>query len=463
MRKGLIVILAVVLAAAFAAPAAADMKASGFYRTKAWMSNFHDGSGSPNIAKDPPTAAFVEQRFRVKFDFGEENVKAVWFLESDLLYGDSAGSASPGAATRNAGGALGADKVQTETKNIYVWFKVPDTSIDVTAGLQGQGDSYAGLLFAADMAGVFVKGKFEPVSYRLGWAKLYENNTFRTDDMTLYVAEVKFSPTKEVKLGLNFYFIQDDTQKIAAATQLPSNPGAGNENKVRVYSPGIDVAFKAGPLALSGFAIYQMGEVDELAAGSQDTDISGFAVDLRADMNLGPGKAFIEGLYISGSDQSGANPDYESIVTLATREASPGGNSAYSRTGMEILLSSPDTINVSQCLIGCSGGFAGSDPGNGGRGLWHIAAGYSQKFTDKFSGSVNVGYLQATEKLTSDPTFMDEEMGTEFNVRLNYNITKGLDFGLVGAYALIGDFFKPNAADSPDDAYDLIARLNYSF
>ena len=42
---------------------------------------------------------------------------------------------------------------------------------------------------------------------------------------------------------------------------------------------------------------------------------------------------------------------------------------------MEILLSSPDTINISQCLIGCSGGELGSDPGNGGRGIWHIAAG----------------------------------------------------------------------------------------
>ena len=33
-------------------------------------------------------------------------------------------------------------------------------------------------------------------------------------------------------------------------------------------------------------------------------------------------------------------------------------------------------------------------------------------------------------------------MGTEVNANVNYNIMKGLDFGLYGAYAWLGDFFK---------------------
>ena len=75
--------------------------------------------------------------------------------------------------------ALG-DKVQMETKNIYVWFKVPDTSVDFTVGLQGQSDVYAGLIYGgADMAGIFSTGKYEPVTWKLGFAKLYENQTQR--------------------------------------------------------------------------------------------------------------------------------------------------------------------------------------------------------------------------------------------------------------------------------------------
>jgi len=36
-----------------------------------------------------------------------------------------------------------------------------------------------------------------------------------------------------------------------------------------------------------------------------DVDISGYALDLRADANLGPAKVFLEGLYISGGDGTG--------------------------------------------------------------------------------------------------------------------------------------------------------------
>ena len=227
MRKGLIVLLVAVVAVAIALPAMADMtptnlSVSGFYRSKAYLSNFHDGYSKPSIRTGDPqdmeqTNAFVEQRFRVKFAFGTENVQAVWFLESDNIWGDASGSnrlytstgvggtSSVGADTtglgaqRNTGGALGADRINTETKNVYVWFKVPDTSLQFTVGLQNQSDAYAGVLYGgADFAGVFMTGQFEPVKYKLGWAKLYENDTRKTDDMTLYVAETNFAPTKEV-------------------------------------------------------------------------------------------------------------------------------------------------------------------------------------------------------------------------------------------------------------------------
>jgi hypothetical protein len=463
MRKGVIVLLVAVLAVAFALPAMADMtpknlNVSGFYRSKAWLSNFFGQSALP-LGSAEATSAFVEQRFRLKFDLGSENVKAVWFIESDMNWGDSAGSAAPGAAARNVGGALGGDKVQTETKNVYVWFKIPDTSLDFTVGLQGQSDSYAGLIYGgADMAGVFMTGKYEPVSYKLGFAKLYENATQRSDDMTLYVAETKFAPAKDVNLGLNFYFLQHDANKVAG--NLPGLPAAFSgigPFSARVYMPGVTGSFKLGPATISGFAQYQFGTIEEVTGF--DVDISAYLFDLRADMNLGPGKFFFEGLYLSGGDLSG--DEYEAPITLATNEASPGGNSAYSRTNTHILMSSPDTIGVSQCLIGCSGGVAGSDPGNRGRGMWHLAAGYSQKLTPKLAGQINVGYLSATETLSSEPG-RDEEMGTEFNGRLDYNLAKGLDVGVVGAYAIIGDFFKVGTA-TPEDVWMGYARVNYAF
>jgi hypothetical protein len=161
----------VAVAVAFALPAMADLtpknlNVSGFYRAKSWVSNFQGvaGSGAASLATDPPTAAFVEQRARVKFDFGTENVKAVWFLETDMLFGDSGATVA-----RNQGGALGGDSINIETKNMYLWFKIPDTSLDFTVGLQNQSDPYAGVFYGgADMAGIFMNAKFEPVTVSWG-------------------------------------------------------------------------------------------------------------------------------------------------------------------------------------------------------------------------------------------------------------------------------------------------------
>ena len=100
--------------------------------------------------------------------------------------------------------------------------------------------------------------------------------------------------------------------------------------------------------------------------------------------------------------------------------------------------------------------------GTNGQGIWHVAAGYSQKLTPKLSGRVNVGYLAASDKNVSNPA-KGKDIGTEVNARIDYNIAKGLDVGLVGAYAWLGDFF--NVAGSPDvkDAWTSYARINYAF
>jgi hypothetical protein len=482
MRKGFVVLLAALVVAMFAVPTMAGTEVSGFYRAKGYMSNsFKDGVTAPTIANDPATSAYIDQRLRVRFAFGEENVKVIWFNEVDFMWGDTAGSATTAGVGRNTGGALGGDRINLETKNIYLWFKYPNTSLEFTVGLQGQSDAYAGLLFgAADMAGIFASGKFDPVTYKLGFAKLYENDTNATDDMTLYIASVGFVPVKEVKLGLNFYYLQDDTGKDNTANAGTNNAGAilpfaplttaglGELNKKRIYIPGVDVAFKLGPATISAFALYETGKIEPLDPTLAEVDVKGYAADVRADLNLGPGKAFIEGLYVSGGD--GEGDEYESIITLSDVNASPGGNSFFARTDMLILLVNADDINTSQSLIGAAGsagsaafGACNTSPGNCGRGIWHVAAGYTQKLGDRLTAKVGAGHLRATKKLTSDASTMDKTMGTEVNANLNYNIMKGLDFGIYGAYAWLGDFYKTTPTADPDDPYEAHFRLNYAF
>jgi hypothetical protein len=496
MRKGFLLRLAVVLVAALAAPAMAGTDITGFYRAKAWMSNYRTNVIPPTIAKDAPTNAFVEQRIRLKFSFGEEKVKVVFFTENDISsWGDAAGSVKTATtdttglgAERNTGGALGGDRINTEIKNSYVWFQLPNTPLDFTVGLQNQSDAYAGLIFgAADMAGVFVNGKMEPVSFTLGWAKLYEFNSAKSDDLTLYLAAAKFAPTKDVKLGFNFYFLQDDTGKAIPAIAYPIATGTGalfgtgtgaipaGVNSKKIYTPGVDFAVNAGPATISGFAIYQFGKIDYSSSAIKDIDISGFAGDVRLDMNAGPGKLFVEGLYISGGDNN-ANK-IKSITTFSDFDASPGGNSAFGRTDMSILIVNSDDINCAQAMIGARGTAPGgsTSPALTGRGVTHLAAGYSMKFGDKLTGKGGLGYLYANNLLKGSTTSSfgfenaskGKTLGYEINANVNYNIMKGLDFGLYAAYGFLGDYYEYKTETAtlknPDDPWSTTMRLNYAF
>ena len=111
-----------------------------------------------------------------------------------------------------------------------------------------------------------------------------------------------------------------------------------------------------------------------------------------------------------------------------------------------------------------------SDLALGGRGLTHVAAGFSMKMGDKLSGKVGAGYLRANKALNVSTTLNDNDrkgktLGTEVNANVNYNIMKGLDFGVYGAYAFLGDYFesKTSSATDPDNAWSANMRLNYAF
>jgi len=106
---------------------------------------------------------------------------------------------------------------------------------------------------------------------------------------------------------------------------------------------------------------------------------------------------------------------------------------------MELLLFNNDDINTSQSLVGTAAATTSQSPGLGGRGITHFAAGASMQLMPKLTGKVGLGYLMATKKLSvADTNRKGKGMGTELNANVNYNITKGLDFGLYGAYAWLG-------------------------
>jgi hypothetical protein len=452
MRKGLTVSLAAALVAAFALPALADHELIGFYRAIGHVSNFKAGASNskttfgiatPALDSAEVTNSYVEQRIRIRYGLGTENIKAVAFFEIDSkFWGDSALSNG----SRNEGTALGSDSIDLETKNVYLWFKVPNTSVDVSVGLQNQTDAYAGVIYGgADFAGVFANAKFEPVAIKLGWGKFYENNAGRADDVDLYVAEAKIIPTKDVKVGVNVYYLNDMGNVNPRFGNLPGIPVTDNAYIQRVWMPGVDFAARTGPVTLTGFAFYQFGKIEFDNTATSDVDIRAWVADLRGDVNLGPGKLFVEGIYVSGGDNPAT--EFESLVSADDYVQNQAG---FYRTDMMILLRNGFDINTSIALAG--------NLSFGGRGLWHVAAGYSLKPIDKLTLKVGAGHAQTSEQFAAD---VGDVIGTEVNAIATYNIAKGLDVGLAGAYCFLGDFYDTTTGVDRVDPYDLQARINY--
>jgi len=476
MRKGFLMVLAVVLVAAMAAPAMAEFSTSGFVRIKEHVEQNYTGPATGGnfilpIA-DPHTASYIEQRQRFFLNWKGENVGATAIFEIDFgQWGDSAYTVN-----RNQGGGFEADSINLETKNFFVWFNVPNSTVKIAAGLQNQTDSFGGMIFGfADMAGVFVTGAGPAVSFKLGGAKWQERITIEDDDVDLYVAEVKFSPVKEARLGVDFYVIRD------ASGRTPVGSGTTNTNlntlgriftdygigaTAFTYDPstfyylGVDGAFKAGPIGLSGYAFYNWGELENingtfggLAVAGGSSDVSAYAVDLRADMDAGPGKFFIEAAYVSGSDRT--SDDIESPIV--GNNYALAGSYPLTSMDMQILFPNADDINASVALA--------YDVANKGRGIMAAAAGFRMQFSNVVSGKVGVGYLADVE---APATGVDEHSAFEFNANVNFALAKGLDFGIYGAYAMLNDWedYSAGTASSTVDADDIwkgYLRLNYAF
>jgi len=286
---------------------------------------------------------------------------------------------------------------------------------------------------------------------------------------------VNLLPAKAVSLGLNFYALQDDTGRAAGInTKLnPLDQTTANatwilaNRKLLPYTPGFNATIKAGPATITGFAFYQWGTAESMT-GQPDIDVNAYGGDLRADLKLGPANVFFEGLYQSGDDKT---DEYNAPIGLGDYQGpaaalnGPAGNSSYTRTRMQILLASWDAINIAQCLVGCSGGVYGDSLGLQGRGLWHVAAGANFDVTKSLKVEANAGYAAAVKLRTGESAFRDKDLGTEINAGINYNIAKGLDFGLYGAYLFLGDFNQPVSptASDPEDLWSGYARVNYAF
>jgi len=164
-RLAILAILAAFILGTVATASAVELKAAGSWRIHAnWLDNtdFNDDDG----ASEDDFA--VGQRARIYFDFiANENLKGVLKLEiGDLRWG-------------NGGAAPGTDAVAIEVKNAYVDFNIPDTEVNIKAGLMGVAlpNTLGSSIFDEDVAALVVNVPFnDMIALTVGWARLADNN-----------------------------------------------------------------------------------------------------------------------------------------------------------------------------------------------------------------------------------------------------------------------------------------------
>jgi hypothetical protein len=251
---------------------------------------------------------------------------------------------------------------------------------------------------------------------------------------------------------------------VAGATAaVPIVPGV-----TKIYMPGVNFDYNAGAAKISGFAFVQFGDRTYDNTSISKTKFGGYAADLRVDAKVGPANVFLEGLYMSG-DKPGTSDKIEGVVVLEDIKFGSGSSPASSLDTM-ILMAYGDDINTGRVLSYASnnnrvtGGYAMT----GVRlGTTLIAAGATMKLNDKTTGKVGAGYMRANQlapaALAGTNLDKDKNMGTELNANLTYNIMKGLDVNLQGAYCWLGDGYKVSGSPDPNNLYGMNARVNYAF
>lgn len=455
----------------------------GLLRIKGDFTNFDQAGGNDvwkastrvpaNILSQGATGKsffYSEQRARLLY-IGtlSEEVKVVTQFEIDSRWGDTSQST---ATTRNVGGAMEADQVNLETKNVYMQFKVPYLPTTVKAGIIPFDDSYKGVFLNTDIAGAVSTSQLKDnLTLTAGWLRGYDNKNFNGADSTipavnsssdgkgtsgfvpgrysldLAILDLKYAMSKELTLGGSYYLTYDN---LTNGTNILS-------------TVGLNAAATFGPASVDGFVLVQLGDNPTNNFGRPGAKVAAFAANLGGKLKTGPGMARVNLLYSSGDNGKGNVTAFQGVNQLGDGNAT----STFSAAKMTMLITNTKyaantdrgIINtVSNYDMGVMGGFFGYDVN-----------------IDKVFGSANVGVASIARENPFKPKnqktndFNSNYIGTEVNAEIGYKISENLTASLVGGYVFLGDYWKDTAkgADgvikTPDNPWKTQMVLNLTF
>ena len=415
---------------------ATDLKVRGLLDVYGiWSANLNDYNSESADGDNYMTT----QRMRVYFDYiANENLKAVLGLEIDTNWG---------AGDADWGTDLNTNDI--EIQHAYLKFRIPDTTVDVSAGLQNINlpSLFGSPMFFDDAPALVVSYPFNDIfGVTIGYSRGIDGtNNFDTvavdgDDMdmaffVLPVATDKFKLTPYfgyVWIGENVDF------KGHQALTTPSRNSLTGNGKADVwYVGGNAKLIMLSPFELEMDFIYGEGENDNYST-------KGFYLDAAASYKFDKLTATLFGTYATGGD---ADDDEDNFLpTLAeTWMLTPyiGGARAFS-------------TNYSDKGFATGATGIGSD----GTGLWTAGIILDKiSFIDNFSHKLTLAYGKGTSDEDANVKFDEENSIFEIYLVNKYDIYKNLAaINEIGYAALDGDEF-----DNSDNSYFASIGFKYKF
>ena len=461
MRKGLVVLLAAVLVAAFALPAMADVKFFGTARVMpTYYSNFDFDDNHADVATlNEGGFTFGEHirgELRLGWSAGGDKWKISMIAESDLIFNKNNADRSfytssqvpaTGSATAvpNAGAEFGIERAEFSyafTPALELFAGWPISAADIGTG---------GLLYGDDHPILGLRGKLtDAVKYQLVYINIQNTPTIGASESTLrndwraYLLKPDFSiGTGAAKGTLSPIVLFSDNRARNAKITYYGLEGIGQFGFIK---PSFEVIYADGEFRATG------NDIQSYAA------FGGVEVALSKAFN-----PYIAVRYTSGDDDA-TDSDVEGFVGVTdigrfTPLMGMDGNILGEHLSSGVFYNSPlysyapDRAVGGNLYGGISNGSSGNNPGS-----MIFALGAKGSLSEKFSYKAQLFGIWFDETANLGAS-VDDYAGTTLDILLKYDFSKNFSATYIFSGFVPGDGIKDQQASTADDTFASVNTL----
>jgi hypothetical protein len=467
MRKGFVVLLAVVLVAAFALPAMADVSFFGMARVMpTYYSNFDfndDAPDAPVLNEGGFTAGeHVRSELRLGWKAGGDKWKIMMIAEADVInekdtadrsFYTAAGKGVPFAGA-NAGGEFGIERFEAN----YTF--APALVLSTGWNIRAADIKTGGLLFGDDHPFIELGGKLaENLNYALTYITV--NNRQLTggaspvfDDWRAYLLKVNADVgSGGAKFTLSPMVLFSDNRLRKASVYYYGFEGTG---QIGIFKPSFEFVYADG----------------EFRAPST-TDIKAYAafggVEVAVSKALNP---YVAVRYATGDDDATDNEaegfvgitDIARFTPLMGMDGNILGESLGNPYGNVLYSYAPERKFATNQYGGIGNLGSGDNPG-------HLIAAFGSKgaLSDALSYKAQVFLIWYDQTGNISPgagqtvTEVDDYAGTTFDLQLKYDFSKNFSTTFIYSAFVPGDGIKQQLATTADDTFAQLGTLQLAW